>query len=117
MAGLRLNAGFIAWWDNVATEDALLLQILARAGAVFYARTTEPQTLMHLETASNYYGATVNPFNRLLTSGGSSGGEGALLGLRGSCLGIGSDIGGWFVRFLRFLSGGPHEKYTLMRCR
>ena len=48
---------------------------------------------MHLETSSNLYGVTVNPYNRSLTSGGSSGGEGALLGLRGSCLGIGSDIG------------------------
>ena len=48
---------------------------------------------MHLEASSNLYGTTVNPFNRDLTSGGSSGGEGALLGLRGSCLGIGSDIG------------------------
>jgi len=36
----------------------------------------------------------VNPFNTTLTSGGSSGGEGALLGMRGSCLGIGTDKGG-----------------------
>jgi amidase len=37
---------------------------------------------------------TVNPFNTTLTAGGSSGGEGALVGFRGSCLGIGTDIGG-----------------------
>jgi Asp-tRNA(Asn)/Glu-tRNA(Gln) amidotransferase A subunit family amidase len=37
---------------------------------------------------------TTNPFNTTLTSGGSSGGEGALIGFRGSILGIGSDIGG-----------------------
>jgi amidase len=37
---------------------------------------------------------TTNPFNTTLTSGGSSGGEGALVGFRGSCLGIGTDIGG-----------------------
>ena len=36
----------------------------------------------------------MNPYNRSLTAGGSSGGEGALVGLRGSVLGIGSDIGG-----------------------
>lgn len=53
-----------------------------------------PQILMHLEASTNLYGATVNPYNRNLTSGGSSGGEGALLGLRASCLGIGTDIGG-----------------------
>ena len=37
---------------------------------------------------------TTNPFNTSLTAGGSSGGEGALVGFRGSCLGIGTDIGG-----------------------
>lgn len=49
---------------------------------------------MHLECANNVTGVTVNPFNRDLTCGGSSGGEGALIGIRGSCLGIGTDIGG-----------------------
>lgn len=48
---------------------------------------------MHLETSNHFYGETVCPFNTKLTSGGSSGGEGALIGLRGSCLGIGTDIG------------------------
>ena len=56
-------------------------------------QATDDSMQMHLETSSNLYGATVNPFNRSLTCGGSSGGEGALIGLRGSCLGIGSDIG------------------------
>ena len=94
MKDLGLNAGFIAWYDETSPENAHILKILWDAGCVFYARTTQPQTLMHLETSSNLYGVTVNPFNRNLTSGGSSGGEGALLGLRGSCLGIGTDIGG-----------------------
>ncbi|KAB8337251.1 hypothetical protein FH972_021553 [Carpinus fangiana] len=94
MKGLDLNAGFCGWWGTVAEEDAWLLDSLWDAGCVFYARTTQPQTLMHLETSSNLYGVTVNPYNRNLTSGGSSGGEGALLGIKGSCLGIGTDIGG-----------------------
>ncbi|KAH8674621.1 amidase signature domain-containing protein [Tricladium varicosporioides] len=94
MEGLGLNGGFIAWWDRKAKEDAHVLQILWSAGAVFHARTTEPQTMMHLETDSNLYGVTVNPYNRNIAAGGSSGGEGALIGLRGSCLGIGTDIGG-----------------------
>lgn len=41
---------------------------------------------MHLETDS-FLGPTVNPFNRDLTAGGSSGGEGALVGAGGSPLG------------------------------
>ncbi|KAI0012464.1 amidase [Xylariaceae sp. FL0662B] len=94
MKGRDLNAGFVAWVGRVAEEDALILQYLWDAGAVFYARTTQPQTLMHLETSNNLYGVTTNPYNTTLSAGGSSGGEGALLGLRGSVLGIGSDIGG-----------------------
>lgn len=77
MDGLGLNAGYIAWWDRKASEDARILQILFRAGAVFHARTTQPQTLMHLETDNNLYGVTVSPFNTSLSAGGSSGGEGA----------------------------------------
>ena len=94
MKELGLNAGFISWWDRRGEDDAHVLKILWDAGCVFHARTTQPQTLMHLETSSNFYGATVNPFNNQLTCGGSSGGEGALVALRGSCLGLGTDIGG-----------------------
>jgi amidase len=46
-----------------------------------------------LETVSNLYGVTTNPHNTSLTPGGSSGGEGALVAMRGSLLGIGTDIG------------------------
>ena len=94
MKGLGLNSGYVALWDKIADEDARILQILWDAGAVFHARTTRPQSLMHLETDSNLYGVTVSPYNRELSAGSSSGGEGALIGLRGSCLGIGTDIGG-----------------------
>lgn len=94
MEGCDLNAGFVAWVGNVSKEDAHILQILWAAGAVFYVRSTQPQCLMHLESNNNIYGATTNPYNTSLTSGGSSGGEGALTGFRASCLGIGTDIGG-----------------------
>ncbi|KAM0473625.1 hypothetical protein ACHAPX_008030 [Trichoderma viride] len=75
--------------------DALVVQILTRAGAIVHARTTEPQSMMQLECASNLYGVTTNPYsNVIMSSGGSSGGEAALIALRGSVLGVGSDVGG-----------------------
>lgn len=46
------------------------------------------------ETVNNIIGYTYNPKNRNLSSGGSSGGEGALIGLKGSPVGFGTDIGG-----------------------
>ena len=72
--------------DDCKKGSNLLLDILWDAGCVFFARTTQPQSLMMLETESNVYGRTVNPWNRELTCGGSSGGEGALVGMRGSIL-------------------------------
>lgn len=49
---------------------------------------------MIAESVNNCYGRTTNPLNRATTSGGSSGGESALIALRGSPLGVGTDIGG-----------------------
>lgn len=99
--------------DQKNPDDASIVKILLDAGAVVYARTTEPQGLvcrpksidivdpysrlasgqMALETCSNITGTTTNPHNTALTPGGSSGGESALQALYGSPLGIGSDIG------------------------
>ncbi|KAI0778712.1 amidase [Trametes elegans] len=87
--------GYTAWaYKKVATEDALAVGILRKAGAVFYVKTANPQTLLSLETNNNIYGRTLNPHNRSLTPGGSSGGESALMAVHGSPLGIGTDIGG-----------------------
>jgi hypothetical protein len=77
------NASTCAWIGK-PHEPNLLYQSFWNEGCVFYARTTQPQTIMHLETESNIYGRTDNPYNRNLTPGGSSGGEGALIGMRGS---------------------------------
>ncbi len=55
--------------------------------------TTLPQAIMHLETSS-YLGPTLNPHNTKLTSGGSSGGEGAIVAMHGSGMGIGTGEGG-----------------------
>ena len=46
------------------------------------------------ETHNNVFGRTTNPYNRYMSAGGSSGGEGALVAMRGSPLGVGTDIGG-----------------------
>ncbi|KAJ5143015.1 uncharacterized protein N7515_001802 [Penicillium bovifimosum] len=94
MKGRTCNTGYVAWVDNIATEDALLLKYLSKAGAIFHVRTNQPQSLMHLCCSNNITGTTLNPHNRTLTPGGSSGGEGASMGFRCAPLGIGSDIGG-----------------------
>jgi len=74
-------------------EDCLLVSMLRNMGAIFYCKTNQPQTIMHLESTS-HYGRTLNPFNINLSAGGSSGGEAALVAMKGSVLGVGTDIGG-----------------------
>lgn len=75
-------------------KDCSLVVLLRQLGAVFYVKTNVPVAMMMPETKNHIYGETLNPLNRSLSSGGSSGGEAALVKLKGSVIGIGSDIGG-----------------------
>lgn len=93
--GQDTSTGYITWAnETVAEKDAVVVDILRKAGAVLYVKTANPQTLLCLETNNNVFGRTVNPFNRNLSPGGSSGGEGALISSHGSPMGVGTDIGG-----------------------
>ncbi|KAG0708899.1 general amidase [Suillus ampliporus] len=92
--GLETTMGYVSWIGQYAEKNAVLVDILLECGAVPLVRTNIPQTLMWGETFNNVFGRTTNPYNRSLTPGGSSGGEGALVALKGSPLGVGSDIGG-----------------------
>ncbi|KAL2859143.1 amidase signature domain-containing protein [Aspergillus pseudodeflectus] len=47
-----------------------------------------------MEGYSQVFDQTMNPHNLSLGPGGSSSGEAAVVGFRGSILGLGSDIGG-----------------------
>ncbi|KAK4205074.1 Acetamidase [Triangularia verruculosa] len=83
--GMDTTMGYIE--SQITTE-------LLSLGAILYCKTSLPQTLLFGETKNNIIGETVNPHNRKLSCGGSSGGEGALQALGGSVLGVGTDIGG-----------------------
>ncbi|KAF1954682.1 acetamidase [Byssothecium circinans] len=92
--GYDASIGLAALCFKPAEENAVLVELLLKAGAVLYCKTNVPQTLMALDSHNNIFGRTLNPFNTALTAGGSSGGEGALLAMRGSILGVGTDVGG-----------------------
>ncbi|KMU88790.1 fatty-acid amide hydrolase 1 [Coccidioides immitis H538.4] len=92
--GKDSTLGFSAWVNDPATYNSVLTNLLRDAGAVLYVKTNVPTAMMIAETVNNVFGRTTNPRNRLLTSGGSSGGESALIAFGGSPLGVGTDIGG-----------------------
>lgn len=75
-------------------QESLLPQILKELGAVFYCKTNTPVAMMMMETNNNVWGETRSPIHTGTSAGGSSGGEAALLAMKGSTLGIGTDIGG-----------------------
>ncbi|KAM5383596.1 hypothetical protein ACJZ2D_002045 [Fusarium nematophilum] len=92
--GLETTMGYAAWIGKYDEEGSVLTSLLYKAGAVFYIKTSVPQSLMVCETINNIIGRTLNPRNKNWSCGGSSGGEGALVGFRGSVIGVGTDIGG-----------------------
>jgi amidase len=86
--------GYVAWHSNISLADASIVQLFKNCGAIPFARTTMPQTGMLLQTVSNLWGRTVNPYNTGFSAGGSSGGDGSLVGMRGSPFCASTDIGG-----------------------
>ncbi|KAG8996647.1 hypothetical protein FRB94_008144 [Tulasnella sp. JGI-2019a] len=92
--GYDSSLGFTKYSQLPMAEDAELVAQVRAAGGIPFVKTNVPQTMMAWECANPVFGRTLNPWSANHTCGGSSGGEGALLGCDGSALGFGSDIGG-----------------------
>jgi Asp-tRNA(Asn)/Glu-tRNA(Gln) amidotransferase A subunit family amidase len=74
---------------TAATVDRLL-----KAGAIMHARSTSPEFAYSGNTRSPLWGVTPNPWNTAYTSGGSSGGAGAMVAAGMTTLADGTDGGG-----------------------
>ncbi|USP79355.1 putative amidase [Curvularia clavata] len=92
--GFDSTIGYCSYASKPATADSTLVKLLVKAGAIIYVKSNVPITLMMGESFNNIFGRTLNPRNRELTTGGSSGGEAALVTFCASFLGVGTDIGG-----------------------
>lgn len=76
------------------SSTGLLVRRLENAGAIIIGKTNVPQMMLWHECDNPVYGRTNNPWNTSRTTGGSTGGEGAIIAARGSFLGLGNDLGG-----------------------
>ncbi|KAG0673732.1 hypothetical protein C6P40_002626 [Pichia californica] len=94
--GFDSTIGYISLINNKDKifEMSSYAKLLFDLGAIFYVKTNIPQTLMTGDSENNIFGRTLNPNNLTWTAGGSSGGEGALIKMRGSLIGIGTDVAG-----------------------
>jgi amidase len=95
VAGTVCSAGTLGYRNNTpSAHDATLVARLRAAGAIPIARTNLPDLLFAFESDNLIFGRTNNPYNLDRTSGGSSGGEAALIAACGSPFGLGSDAAG-----------------------
>jgi amidase len=93
--GTRCTAGTVGRAAApLSTADATLVARLRQAGGIPIAKTNLPDLLFAFESDNLLFGRTNNPYDFTRTSGGSSGGEAALIAACGSPMGLGSDCAG-----------------------
>ncbi|OAK93588.1 amidase signature enzyme [Phaeosphaeriaceae sp. SRC1lsM3a] len=92
--GYDSTLGYVGRAFKPAAQDCVLFAMLKQMGAVILAKSNLPQSIMWCETDNPLWGLTTHPQDPDFTPGGSTGGEGTLLSLRGTVVGWGTDIGG-----------------------
>ncbi|OXA40478.1 fatty acid amide hydrolase 1 [Folsomia candida] len=92
--GMDSTIGLGKFLYQPAEDSSAIVKSLMALGAIPFAKTNVPQTLLSFGCANPVFGLTKNFLNSSLSPGGSSGGESSLIAAGGSRLGIGSDIGG-----------------------
>jgi Asp-tRNA(Asn)/Glu-tRNA(Gln) amidotransferase A subunit family amidase len=93
-AGLRTTSGSALRAEFVPERDAPAVARLRSAGAIILGKTNAAEMAMDYTADNPVFGRTNNPYDPLLTPGGSSGGEAAAIATCMSPGGIGSDLAG-----------------------
>lgn len=92
--GFKNTYGSHLYDDYTPTQEGTCITRLREAGAVILGLTNSPELLSAYESDNLIYGKTNNPYDLNRSSGGSSGGEAAIIAANGSPLGLGTDGGG-----------------------
>lgn len=94
VAGTQTTLGASNQIGNVYEDEGPLVTKLRDAGAIILGKTNISQVLAGWESDNPVYGRSNNPWNLDRSSGGSSGGEAAIIAACGSALGLAGDFGG-----------------------
>jgi amidase len=92
--GIRTTFGSPIYRDFVPAEDSLLVERLRLAGAIVVGKTNTPEFGAGSQTFNPVFGATLNPYDRSKTCGGSSGGAAVALATGMLPIADGTDMGG-----------------------
>ena len=103
-AGHATTNGLRILKDAVAQQDSPVVANLRRAGAIILGRTNTPAFSLRWFTRNDLHGQTLNPRNRLITPGGSSGGAAAAVASGICAIGHGTDIAG-SIRYPAYACG------------
>lgn len=90
--GMSCAGGNLANKGRRATKNSALVDTVLNAGAIPLCVTNTSELCCSIHSSNVITGETKNPYNTRLSAGGSSGGEGALLGAGASVLGFGTDL-------------------------
>lgn len=104
VSGMKTTGGLMHRKDHVVKQDAEVIGRLKAEGAIILGKSNTPSLCFYQETVNPLYGTTNNPWDPSCSSGGSSGGEGALMSVGGASVGLGADIGG-SIRFPSHFNG------------
>ena len=103
-AGMPNTSGLVSRVGLKVAEDAPTVARLRAAGAIPLGVTNTSEVCMWMESYNHVYGLSRNPYDPSRTVGGSSGGEGAIVGSAASPFGLGGDVGG-SIRMPAFFNG------------
>jgi len=92
--GLPNSNGIPALNKVPCTGDAPVVRNIRAGGGIVIGRTSTPEFSLRFFTSNPIYGRTLNPWDKALTSGGSSGGASSALAAGMGVLGHGNDLGG-----------------------
>jgi len=92
--GIRTTFGSPIFKDFIPTEDNIVVERMARAGAITIGKTNTPEFGAGSQTFNTVFGATRNPYDLTKTCGGSSGGAAVALAGGMTPVATGSDAGG-----------------------
>ena len=92
--GIRTTWGSLVYRDHVPDKDDLVVERLRAAGAIVVGKTNTPEFGAGGNTFNALFGATRNPWNTALTSGGSSGGAAVAVACGMGPIAQGTDLGG-----------------------
>jgi amidase len=113
-AGLPTINGVVAFKDLVAKEDSPPAANWRKAGAIVVGRTNAPAFSVRWHTDNDVHGATLNPWSKARTPGGSSGGASAALATGIAPLAHGNDYGG-SIRYPAYTCGVAGIRPTMGR--